>query len=78
MRTLLIDDCIDRATEYNSGGTRYNWSIINFAGLINVIDSLLVIRDFVYEKRKYTAEELVSLLKITIRRMVINRTIQKI
>ena len=42
MRTFLIDDCIDTGVEYNNGGARYNWSIINFAGLINVIDSLLV------------------------------------
>ena len=48
MRTLLIDDCIDRQLEFNQGGARYKWSIINFAGLINVIDSMLVIRDLVF------------------------------
>ncbi len=63
MRTLLIDDCIDKGVEYNSGGARYNWSIINFAGLINVIDSLLTIKTLVYEKKKYTAEELIAFLK---------------
>lgn len=26
MRTLLIDDCIDAQTEYNSGGARYKRS----------------------------------------------------
>ena len=63
MRTLLIDDCIDKATEYNSGGARYNWSIINFAGLINVIDSLLALKTLVFEEKKYSAAELVELLK---------------
>ncbi len=48
MRTLLIDDCIDNQTEYYNGGARYKWSIINFAGTINVIDSLLVIKDLVF------------------------------
>ncbi|MBR2634798.1 MAG: hypothetical protein IKD31_04385 [Clostridia bacterium] len=63
MRTLLIDDCIDKGVEYNSGGARYNWSIINFAGLINVIDSLLTIKTLVFEEKKYTAEELIAFLK---------------
>lgn len=63
MRTLLIDDCIDTGTEYNSGGARYNWSIINFAGLINVIDSLWNIKKLVFEERKYTAEEMILFLR---------------
>lgn len=63
MRTLLTDDCIDKGVDYNSGGARYCWSIINFAGLINVIDSMLVMRDFVYASGKYTADELIRCLK---------------
>ena len=63
MRTLLIDDCIDKATEYNSGGARYGWSIINFAGLINVIDSLLTVKALVFEQKKHTADRLIQLLQ---------------
>lgn len=63
MRTLLIDDCIDKGFEYNSGGARYGWSIINFAGLINVIDALLAIRTLVFEKKKYTPKEIIMLLQ---------------
>lgn len=63
MRTLLIDDCIDSGKEFNNGGARYRWSIINFAGIINVIDSLLVIRDFVFENKNLTADELIENLK---------------
>ena len=48
MRTLLIDDCIDRGRDFNNGGARYTWSVINLAGLINVLDSLLVIRRLVF------------------------------
>ena len=63
MRTLLIDDCIDKGFDYNSGGARYGWSIINFAGLINVIDALLAIRTLVFEKKKYKPEEIIMLLQ---------------
>lgn len=63
MRTLLIDDCIDKACEYNAGGARYNWSIINFAGLINVIDSMLNVKRLVFEDKKYTAEQMIKYLE---------------
>ncbi len=63
MRTLLIDDCIDKGEEYNAGGARYRWSIINFGGLINVIDALLAIRTLLYERRLYTAEDMIARLR---------------
>lgn len=63
MRTLLIDDCIDKAIEYNNGGARYKWSIVNFAGMINVIDSLLVIRDFIFEEKLFDKETFIGLLQ---------------
>ena len=62
MRTLLIDDCIDNGKDFNSFGTRYQWSIVSFGGMINVIDSLLVIRDVLYKQKKYTKEEFLDLL----------------
>ena len=62
MRTLLVDDCIDNGLDFNNGGARYQWSIVSFAGLINVIDSLLVIRDFVFVNKTHTPGELIRLL----------------
>ncbi|MBE7011259.1 MAG: hypothetical protein E7415_01135 [Ruminococcaceae bacterium] len=63
MRTLLIDDCIEKGLDYNNGGARYRWSIINFAGMINVIDSMLVIRDFVFEEKSVSANEMLEKLE---------------
>ena len=63
MRTLLVDDCIDKGTDYFSGGARYNWSIINFAGLVNVIDSMLNIKKFIFDERSCTPSEMLSLLE---------------
>lgn len=62
MRTLLVDDCIDKGVDFNSGGARYCWSIVSFAGMVNVIDSMAFIREYVYEKRRYSADELCGLL----------------
>ena len=60
MRTLLVDDCIDTMTEFNEGGARYVYSVINVAGLINVIDSLNVLRELIYEKKIYSPQELLT------------------
>lgn len=60
MRTLLIDDCIEKGKDYNNGGARYSWSIVNLAGLINVIDSMLVINQLVFKDRKFSGAELLE------------------
>ncbi len=62
MRTLLIDDCIDQGLDYNNGGARYKWSIINFAGMINVIDSMLVIRDMIFNDKTCNAKDFIDKL----------------
>ncbi len=63
IRTLLIDDCIDRGRGYYDGGARYNWSIVSIVGLSNVIDSLAAVRQAVYEDRFVTADALLAALK---------------
>ncbi len=57
VRTLFVDDCIDKGLDFNAGGARYYWSVSNVAGLVNVIDSLSAVRELVFEKKEYTAEE---------------------
>lgn len=63
MRTLLVDDCIDNGTDFNNGGARYMWSIVSFAGIANVADSLIVIEDLVYKSKSVTPEELIEKLE---------------
>lgn len=62
IRTLLIDDCIDKELEYTNGGARYVWGVANVSGMINVIDSLLVIRQLVYREKRYTPKEFLAAL----------------
>lgn len=40
IRTLFIDDCISRETEFNAGGARCNGSIINVGGLPDAVNIL--------------------------------------
>lgn len=63
MRTLLVDDCIDNGKDYNNGGARYKWSIVNFAGMINVIDSMFVIRDFIFLEKRFIPSVFIEFLR---------------
>ena len=62
MRTLLIDDCIEKEVEYNAGGARINGSVFNIAGMINCIDSLLAVKKLVFEDKYCTLKEMNALL----------------
>jgi formate C-acetyltransferase len=63
MRSLLIDDCIENGREYNAGGARYNWCIVNVMGLANVADSLAAVKQVLYEERGISAEVLLAALR---------------
>jgi len=63
MRSLLIDDCIDRGVEFNAGGARYNWSVVNVAGLANVADALAAVREVVFEAQEVTETVLLDALR---------------
>ncbi len=63
LRSLLIDDCIDNAREYNAGGARYNWCVVNVMGLANAIDSLAAVREVVYDRGEIAPEDLLRALE---------------
>jgi len=63
IRSLLVDDCIEDGREFNAGGARYNWSVINVAGLANVVDSLAALREVVFERKEKTGAEFPEILK---------------
>jgi len=56
MRTLFTDDCIEKGKDFNAGGARYTWTQSSDSGLINTIDSLLAVRQIIFEKKLYTPE----------------------
>lgn len=62
MRTLLIDDCIEKQTDFNAGGARYTWTLTSISGLVNAADCLLAVRDLVFEKKMYGAAEFLEKL----------------
>jgi formate C-acetyltransferase len=58
--SVITDDCIASATDYNSGGARYNTSYIQCVGIATVTDSLAVLKRHVFEDRDLTMDTLIT------------------
>jgi len=56
--SILTDDCILRGKALLDGGVRYLGGTNETYGNINTSDSLLAIRELVFERRKYTLKQL--------------------
>lgn len=61
--SLLIDDCIDNAKDYNAGGARYNVSYIQGVGLGSITDILTSLRYHVFDRRSHSMEEILQALE---------------
>jgi formate C-acetyltransferase len=60
--SVLIDDCISNATDYNAGGARYNTSYIQGVGLGTLTDILTAIKFQIFDNKNMTIEELLGAL----------------
>ena len=60
--TLFTDDCLSRNLDIADGGAHYNNYGILSVGLSNAVDSLLFIRDKVFEKKEYSLESVRDML----------------
>jgi pyruvate formate-lyase/glycerol dehydratase family glycyl radical enzyme len=78
--SLLVDDCIAKGRDYNSGGPRYNSTYIMGVGPASCADSLTAIRHHVFEQKTVSMQELLAALaanfqgKERIRQMLWNKT----
>jgi formate C-acetyltransferase len=63
LRSLLMDDCIERGLDFNAGGARYNWSVVNVAGLANAADALHALRELVFERGEIAPGDLCRALE---------------
>jgi len=62
--SVLIDDCIVNGRDYNAGGARYNNRFIQAVGIGTITDSLAAIRKVVFEDRRLTLPELLSVMRV--------------
>lgn len=61
--SVIIDDCIKKGKNYNSGGARYNINYIQGVGLGTITDSLTSIKYNVFDKKNFSLAELNNALK---------------
>jgi len=60
--SLMIDDCITNAKDYNTGGARYNTSYIQGVGLGSLTDILTSFQFNVYDKKKISMDQMLRVL----------------
>lgn len=58
--SLLLDDCIETGLSYTQGANRYAISAPMLLGIVNVIDSLIVVDQFVYTEKTVSMEQLIA------------------
>jgi pyruvate-formate lyase len=63
LASLLVDDCIARGHGYHDRGSRYNVYAPHAGGLPDVVNSLLAIKQLVYEEHMLSLAELVEVLR---------------
>lgn len=80
LMSVIVDDCIKTAKDYNAGGARYNTKYIQGVGIGTITDSLTSIKYNVFDKKKFNMSELLEALKDNfngyeaIYNMVVNKT----
>ena len=56
-QSSMVEDCIRRGVPVQQGGAKYNFSGPQGFGIANMTDALLAIKEWVYERRAYTLEQ---------------------
>ena len=61
--SVVTNDCISNAKDYNAGGARYNTNYIQGVGIGTVTDCLSAVKYNVYDKHNFTMEELIEAME---------------
>lgn len=61
--SFFLNGCIENAKSVTKGGCSYACAGLDFIGVTNVIDSITVVKQFVYEQKNFTMEQLVLALE---------------
>ena len=62
VRTLFTRGCIENEKGFLQGGAKYTYAVPSDSGMPNAIDSLLAIKELVYNKKLYTPEQFIDAL----------------
>ena len=60
--SCFVNDCLEKGTDIEQGGARYNWITPSFVGIANLVDSLFAIKKLVFEKKEFTLSALKEII----------------
>ncbi len=78
--SLIIEDCIENGKDYNGGGARYNTNYLQGVGIGSITDSLTAIKYQLYDHRRFSWDEMLSILTADfagneeVRQLIIHKT----
>ena len=63
LMSAMVDSCIEKGLDVTKGGAKYNSSGTACIGLADIVDSLMAIKNLVYDRKVYTFTELVEAVR---------------
>lgn len=60
--SCFVNDCLERGTDIEKGGARYNWIMPSFVGIANLVDSLYVLKNIVFEQKELSIKQFKAML----------------
>ncbi len=60
--SLIINDCIEKGMDYNTGGARYNTNYLQGVGIGTITDSLSAIKYHVFDHKNISMDTLLAIL----------------
>ena len=64
IRSLFIEDCIEKGLSHSEGGAMYNYGMLDIYGVPNVINSLFAIKTLVFDQRIVSMQDLIAALHV--------------
>lgn len=61
--SVVTNDCISNAKDYNAGGARYNTNYIQGVGIGTVTDCVASVKYNIYDEKNFTMEELIEAME---------------
>jgi len=62
VKSVLTEGCIEKNRDFNCGGAKYDTYELMLIGVPNLADSLMVIKEYVFKRKKYTLVEIKNML----------------
>ncbi len=62
-KSLLTEGCLESNRDFNDHGALYDYYQIMLGGIPNLADSMMALKKFVFEEKKYTLDEVIAALK---------------